>query len=305
MKFAFLPKPWDQPVAELEAAGHVHVALEDNPDMLLFRGGPEHFPEHLPDSVKVVQVCYAGVEALVEAGTLTAHDVRWANAAGLYDDTVAESALALLLAVLHRHKAVSREWNNLELFGSTEYLFDAKKLALIGAGGIGATLISYLEPFGVEVTAVNRSGRPVNAAARTLAMSDPDFPAVWAEADIFVLLAPLTEQTRHLVDGQALARMKKNAVVINVGRGPLVDTEALADALEEGRIAGAGLDVTEPEPLPADHRLWDLENCVITPHTANIPRYMKARVGGLALENWRLFAAGERMRTEVEVERGY
>ncbi|WP_019193281.1 D-isomer specific 2-hydroxyacid dehydrogenase family protein [Corynebacterium timonense] len=305
MKFAFLPKPWDQPVAELEAAGHTHVALEDNPDLLLFRGGPEHFPERLPESVKVVQVCYAGVEALVEAGTLAAHDVRWANAAGLYDDTVAESTLALLLAVLHRHKAVSREWNNLELFTSTRYLFDSTRLALIGAGGIGATLISYLAPFGVEVTAVNRSGRPVEGAARTLAMSDPEFPALWGEADVFVLLAPLTEETRHIVGADALAQMRSNAVVINVGRGPLVDTEALADALEEGRIAGAGLDVTEPEPLPADHRLWDLDTCVITPHTANIPRYMKARIGGLALENWELFAAGERMRTEVEVERGY
>lgn len=308
MRFAFLPKPWDEPVAALEAAGHTFVDLDGRPDMVLFRGGPEHFPEELPPSVKVVQVCYAGIEALVEAGTLAgpaARGVRWANAKGLYDDTVAESALALLLAVLHRHRQVRREWNQRELFGTTDYLFDGKKLALIGAGGIGAKLIRLLEPFGVEVIAVNRSGEPVGGAARTVAMSDPSFPAVWEEADCFVLLAPLTEETRHMVGAEELARMKGSAVVVNVGRGPLVDTEALADALSNHSIAGAGLDVTEPEPLPAHHRLWDLDNCVITPHTANIPRYMKSRVGALAEENWRLYAAGERMRTEVDVDKGY
>lgn len=305
MKFAFLPKPWDRAVADLEAAGHTYVDLDGDPDMLLFRGSSEHFPHDLPDSVKVVQVCYAGIEALVQAGVLEAHDVRWANAAGLYDDTVAESALALLLAVLHRHKAVKREWNNLELFGETNYLFDGTKLALIGAGGIGAKLISYLAPFGVEVTAVNRSGRSVEGAARTIAMADPSFGDLWGEADVFVLLAPLTEQTRHLVDAAALQKMKSSAIVVNVGRGPLVDTEALADALADASIAGAGLDVTEPEPLPADHRLWELDNCVITPHTANIPRYMEARIGGLAARNWELFEAGEQMSTEVDVREGY
>ncbi|MCP1386889.1 D-isomer specific 2-hydroxyacid dehydrogenase family protein [Corynebacterium sp. TA-R-1] len=303
MKFAFLPEPWDESVADLEAAGHELVSLDDNPDMLVFRGTPDQFPEELPKSVKVVQNAFAGMDALREAGTLAQHDVRWANAGGLYDDTVAESTLALLLAVLHRHKAVSREWNQQQLAEETDFLFDDKKLALIGAGGIGKKLIEFIAPFGVEVTAVNRSGNPVDGAAQTVKMSEAD--DVWASHDVFVLLAPLTEETKSMVDAEVLAKMKPSAVVVNVGRGPLVDTGALADALQLGTIAGAGLDVTDPEPLPADHPLWDLDNCIITPHTANVPRFMARRLGKLAAENWEDFEAGKDMRTEVDVDAGY
>ncbi|MHA6602458.1 hypothetical protein HMPREF2785_01475 [Corynebacterium sp. HMSC067D03] len=306
MKFTYLPKPKDEPIAALEAQGHEYVALEDNPDLVLFGGGPKDFPDELPDSVKVVQIQYAGIEGLLEAGILAEHaanGVRFANAGGLYDDTVAESTLALLLAVEHRMKAVDREWNNTQLFKEKEYLFDNKKLALIGAGGIGKTLIRFLEPFGMEITAVNRSGNPVDGADRTVAMKDAD--EVWADHDYFVLLTPLTEETRHMVNTDRIEQMKDTAVVVNVGRGPLIDTEALTDALVNGKLRGAGLDVTEPEPLPADHKLWDLDNCVITPHTANIPRYMERRIGALALKNWDLFEAGEKMSTEVDVEAGY
>lgn len=108
-----------------------------------------------------------------------------------------------------------------------------------------------------------------------------------------------------MVNTDRIEQMKDTAVVVNVGRGPLIDTEALTDALVNGKLRGAGLDVTEPEPLPADHKLWDLDNCVITPHTANIPRYMERRIGALALKNWGLFEAGEKMSTEVDVEAGY
>ncbi len=306
MKFTYLPKPKDEPIAALEAEGHEHVALEDNPDLVLFRGGPDDFPDELPESVKVVQIVYAGVEALLENGTLEKHaanGVRFANAGGLYDDTVAESALALLLAVEHRIKAVDREWNNLQLFEEKQYLFDDKKLALIGAGGIGKTLIRFLEPFGMDITAVNRSGNEVEGANRTVKMEDAE--NVWAENDYFVLLTPLTEETRHMVDADTLAKMKKTAVVINVGRGPLINTGDLTDALHNSTIRGAGLDVTEPEPLPADHPLWELDNCVITPHVANIPRYMKRRIGALTQKNWGLFESGEVMATEVDVEAGY
>lgn len=306
MKFTYLPKPRNEPIAALEAKGHQHVALEDNSDLVLFGGGPKDFPDELPDSVKVVQIQYAGIEGLLEAGILSKHaanGVRFANAGGLYDDTVAESTLALLLAVEHRMKAVDREWNNTQLFKEKEYLFDNKKLAIIGAGGIGKTLIRFLQPFGMEITAVNRSGNPVDGADRSVAMKDAG--EIWADHDYFVLLTPLTEETRHMVNAQRIEQMKDTAVVVNVGRGPLVDTQALTQALADGHLRGAGLDVTEPEPLPADHELWGLDNCVITPHVANIPRFMKRRIGGLAAKNWELFTAGEKMATEVDVDAGY
>ena len=302
MKFTYLPKPKDEPIEYLEANGHQHVGLNGNPDMVLFGGGPKDFPEELPESIKVVQVLYAGVEQLQDVFAKHA-GVRFANAGGLYDDTVAESALALLLAVEHRIKAVSPEWNNTQIFKEKQYLFDDKKLAIIGAGGIGKTLIRFLEPFGMDITAVNRSGRPVEGAAKTVAMDDAD--SVWGDNDYFVLIAPLTEQTRHMLNAETIGKMQDTAVVINVGRGPLVDTDALTQALENNQLRGAGLDVTEPEPLPADHPLWEMDNCVITPHTANIPRFMTRRIGGLALKNWELFEKGEEMSTEVDIDAGY
>ena len=149
-------------------------------------------------------------------------------------------------------KAVDREWNNTQLFKEKHYLFDNKKLAIIGAGGIGKTLIRFLEPFGMEITAVNRSGNPVEGADHTVTLSDD----VWANHDYFVLIAPLTEETRHMVNAETIGKMPDSAVVVNVGRGPLVDTQALTQALADGHLRGAGLDVTEPEPLPADHDLW-------------------------------------------------
>lgn len=302
MKFAFLPKPWDAVVDDLTTHGHTFVDLDESPDVLVFRGDPEDFPEELPPSVKLVQVAYAGVEKLVEAGVLDG-DVPVANAAGIYDDTVAESALALLLGVLQRHKAVTPQWNEQQMFEEKDYLFDNKKVAVIGAGGIGKMLIRFLEPFGPEIIAVNRSGNPVPGATRTVAMDDAQ--DVWSEADYFVLIAPLTKQTHHMINAEVLRAMKPNAVVVNVGRGPLVDTEALTQALQEGTIAGAGLDVTDPEPLPEDHPLWQMDRCLITPHTANIPRYMQARVGELTRRNWEALQEGRPMPTQIDVEEGY
>ena len=302
MKFAFLPKPWDAVVDDLTEHGHTLVDLDESPDVLVFRGDPEDFPEELPPSVKLVQMAYAGVEKLVEAGVLDP-EVPTANAAGIYDDTVAESALALLLGVLQRHKAVTPQWNEQQMFDEKDYLFDNKKVAVIGAGGIGKKLIQFLEPFEPEIIAVNRSGNPVPGATRTVAMDDAQ--DVWSEADYFVLIAPLTKQTHHMVNEEVLRAMKPNAVVVNVGRGPLVDTEALTKALQEGTIAGAGLDVTDPEPLPEDHPLWQMDRCLITPHTANIPRYMQARVGELTRRNWEALQEGKPMPTQIDVEEGY
>lgn len=302
MKFAFLPKPWDAVVDDLTEHGHTFVGLDESPDVLVFRGSPEDFPEELPPSVKLVQVAYAGVEKLVEAGVLDP-DVPTANAAGIYDDTVAESALALLLGVLQRHKAVTPQWNDRQMHEEKDYLFDNKKVAVIGAGGIGKKLIRFLEPFGPEIIAVNRSGNPVPGATRTVAMDDAQ--DVWSQADYFVLIAPLTKQTHHMVNEEVLRAMKPNAVVVNVGRGPLIDTQALTKALQEGTIAGAGLDVTDPEPLPEDHPLWQMDRCLITPHTANIPRYMQARLGELTRRNWEALQEGRPMPTQIDVEEGY
>jgi len=237
-------------------------------------------------------------------GVMRDTTARWSNAAGLYDATVAESTIALLLAQLHAHKRVGTSWDNRdEVEAHTSFLFEDKTVAVVGAGGIGKRLIHMLEGFGPRIIAVNRSGTPVEGADETFATTDIE--RVWPAADYFVALAPLTDQTHQLFDAAAFRAMPDHAVVINVGRGPLVDTEALVDALRSGQIAGAGLDVTDPEPLPDGHPLWDMPNVVITPHLANPPYSVRRRIGSHTVQAMERFAAGEAIPMEVDIEAGY
>jgi len=304
MKFAILPSPWSLTVDELEGHGHHHVDIEDNPDVLIYHGGAEDFPEALPDSVQLVQFAWAGIDALNSAGILARTGTRWANGAGLYDDTVAESTLALILAGLHQFARVTPDGSTKAAIESeSRYLVEGMTVAIIGAGGIGKKLIQFLAPFNAEIIAVNRSGRPVDGADETLPMAEAD--GVWGRADVVVLLAPLTAETRGMVDSKVLAAMKDTAVLVNVGRGPLVVTDNLVAALSDGTIAGAALDVTDPEPLPADHPLWEQDRCLIPPHTASTPRFGRQRIAGLTLKNWEALQCGKEMPTEVDVEQGY
>ncbi|WP_080793761.1 D-isomer specific 2-hydroxyacid dehydrogenase family protein [Corynebacterium pacaense] len=304
MKFIMYPHKWTETIAAIEAAGHENVDRLDSAELLFFNGSAPEFPD-LPESVKIVQTAMAGIDALVDKGVVNTR-IRWANAAGLYSDTVAESTLGLLLAQLHGHVAITRarSWSVRDrVERSVDWLYDHKTVAVVGAGGIGTRLIEMLAPFNVKTIAVNNSGHPVAGADETFAMEDAGH--IWSEADYFVLLMPLTEKTRGMVDSGILARMKPTAVVVNVGRGPLVVTEDLVSALEDGTIAGAALDVTDPEPLPDNHPLWNMDNVVITPHTANTSERIRALTGALTVRNIELFEAGEKMSTEVDVEEGY
>lgn len=304
MKFTMLPQVWDGTVAEVEQAGHEFVEDLGAADFLIYTGGPEELPE-FPDTLRWVQLPYAGIDAFTGAGVLD-EKVRWANASGTYGPTVAESSLGLLLAVLHQHKSVTlaKSWSvRDEVADNTGWLHDNKTVALVGAGGIARQMIPMLKPFGTRIIAVNNSGRPVAGADETVPMSGAE--RVWGEADYFIVLLPLTDQTHHFFNREIFARMKSSAVLVNAGRGPLVHTDDLVAALREGQIAGAALDVTDPEPLPDGHPLWEMENVLITPHTANTPERIEALTGALTVENARAFEAGEKMPHEVDIRAGY
>lgn len=306
MKFAFQPQQWPDAIAEIEAAGHELVEDVHEADFLVFNGGPDKFPDPLPANIRYVQAAFAGVDALHSAGLIHPGGVRWACASGLYDDTVAESTIGLLLAQMHMHKTVTLAKSfsvRREIDEKKQWLFDNKTVAIIGAGRIATKLIDMLSVFGVRIIAVTRSGREVAGADESYAMADA--AQVWGKADIFVVLAPLTEETRHMVNRDVFAQMKPSAVVVNVARGPLVHTDDLVEALRSGQIAGAALDVTDPEPLPDGHPLWDMPNCIITPHTANTFSIIQERMGRLVVANATAFEAGERMPNEVNLETGY
>ncbi|PWC02496.1 hypothetical protein DF222_02375 [Corynebacterium yudongzhengii] len=306
MKYTQIPEKQDTVVEVLSNHGHTYTDDVNEAEFIIFNAAPEELPDPLPKSVQFIQTQLAGVDALVTSGVMERSQVRWANAAGLYDDTVAESALALLLAVNHQHKvaAVHNTWDIREkVEAQTRFLFRDQTVAVIGAGGIGRKVIELANAFGARTVAVNRSGNDVPGADETHPLKEAEH--VWESADAFVLLTPLTAQTHQLVDRTKLEKMKDTAVVVNVGRGPLVDTDALVEALVDKRIAGAGLDVTDPEPLPDGHPLWGMDNVVITPHTANTGWYMQETIGELAARNAEAFARGEKMPTEVDVEAGY
>lgn len=304
MNFHIYPNPWPDVAAFLNERGFTQTEL-DSADVLVFNGTPADFPT-LPAKVKWVQLCLAGIDGFFDAGIITDEGGRrWANAGGIYGRTVAESAVALLLSQLHCHTIVARErsWSTKQhVDENTGWLHD-KTVAILGAGGIGRDLIPMLKGFGCRIVAVNNSGRPVEGADKTLAAKASE--RVYSEADYFILAAPLTPETRHMINAETLSRMQPHAVVVNVGRGPLVDTDALVEALQAGTIAGAALDVTEPEPLPDDHPLWQLDQVTITPHEANTQERIRTLIAPAIVANAEAFERGEQMPTEVLPDKGY
>jgi D-3-phosphoglycerate dehydrogenase len=264
-------------------------------------GDPGALPD-LPESVRWVQLPSAGVEHWLESGRVTA-ERTWTSAVGAYGLPVAEHALALMLAGDKALPAFARRrtWDA-EARPRVRAL-EGAAVAIVGAGGIGRALIGLLEPFGAEVLAVTRRGREVPGAARTVAADR--LADVLPAAHHVVVAAPATAGTRHLIGARELALMREDAWLVNVARGSLVDTAALVAALREGAIAGAALDVTDPEPLPDGHPLWALDTVLITPHVATPPEAERRHFAARVRENVRRLAAGEELEGAIDPEGGY
>lgn len=256
-------------------------------------------------AVDWVQLPFAGIEAFVAAGVIDG-ERTWTCTKGVYGHTTAEHALALMLAAarrIHVH-AGAREWEAVDdPFARPERSLAGARVLLIGTGGIGSALAGMLTPLQAVVTAVNRSGRALRGAAATHAISE--LPKLLPGADFVVLAAALTEETRGLIDGRALALMQPGAWLVNVARGGLVDTDALVRALQDGSVGGAALDVTDPEPLPAGHPLWELPNALVTPHVANTWSMAVPELAAMVRRNVERFAAGDRLEGVVDPALGY
>ena len=231
--------------------------------------------------LQVVQVLSAGVdwvESHVPDG------VTLCNAGDTRSPAVAQWVVAAILADLigfQRAEAARLErswehWQPRELAG--------KRVVIVGHGSIGRAVERRLAPFGVRVGRVARSARPGVEPVERLA------EAV-AGADVVVVLAPLSESTRGLVGTEEIARMKEGALLVNAGRGPVVDTDALVAAVRDGRIRAA-LDVTDPEPLPEDHVLWTLDGVFITPHNSGDTPEAERAAQALARAQMRRYRAG-------------
>ncbi len=261
---------------------------------------PSELQPLLTDGVGWVQLPWAGVERWMSEGVIDDKRV-WTCASEAYGDAVAEHVVALMLAGRRRLHAAARatSWDTSNggqpLFGAT--------VVVVGTGSIGRGVARLLEPWGMTFVGVSRSGRPVDGFDRVVPVTE--LRSVLPEADVVVVAAPSTPDTAGLVGAEELAAMSGDAWLINVARGTLVDTDALAAALAAGSIAGAALDVTDPEPLPDGHPLWTEPRALITPHRANFGPAADAEMYGLFTKQIRRRIAGEELSGRVDLARGY
>jgi len=250
--------------------------------------------------LKWLSTIYAGIDAF-DTGLLRQRGTILTNGVGINAIAVAEYAVMGMLAAAKRFDEVvriadRREWPA-DAPGKVE-LFETRAL-IVGHGTIGRMIGDRLAAFGVEVTGVTRSGRNGTLT-----------PDQWrgriGEFDWLVLAAPSTGDTHALIGAAELAAMKPGAWLINIARGDMVDQPALIEALEKRRIAGAFLDVADPEPLPADHPLWTAPNAILTMHLSGRSQTrMFTRAAALFLENARAFVEGRPMRNVVDLDAGY
>jgi phosphoglycerate dehydrogenase-like enzyme len=246
-----------------------------------------------------IQLPFAGVERVVAAGLLELNRT-WTSGKGAYAEPVAEHALALALAGLRvlRRRITARSWGE----PAGESLYD-EPVTILGGGGIAASLLELLAPFRSPVTVVRRKADPVPGAARTLPQSQ--LHEALASARVVFLALALTPGTEQIIGAAELAVMRPDCWLVNVARGRHVDTDALVTALRDGIVGGAALDVTDPEPLPDGHPLWQLENCIITPHTADTPQMVERMLTQRIRENVAAFVAGEPLTGVVDPAAGY
>ncbi|MBA3886221.1 MAG: hydroxyacid dehydrogenase [Acidobacteria bacterium] len=287
-------------IEAVERGGGRVVDAPEEAEAIVWLGSEKaKLPGMLYPGVRWVQLPSAGVESWMEEGLIDTERI-YTSAAGVYSETVAEHALALMLAGARRlhESARATSWEvgwGRSLAGST--------VVILGAGGIGRALIRMLEPFGTRTLAVTRSGREVPGATRSYSADQTG--ELWPEGDFFVVAAPATGDTEKMIGARELDAMQSHAWVVNVARGSLIDTDALVEALAEGRIGGAALDVTDPEPLPDGHPLWTEPRALITPHTANPPDALARALAERIEENVSRFKAGEELIAVVDVEAGY
>ena len=274
------------------AAGGRIAPLHEADALVWLDSNPDSLPDALPEHVRWVQLPSAGVE-----NWLPRLDEKrvWTSAAGAYGRPVAEHALALMLAGARRLADCARadRWTDPPVRP-----LDGSTVVIVGIGGIGRELVGLLAPLDVEVLAVTRRGRdgtlPVDRLGEAL-------PA----AHHVVLAAPATADTRHLIGAGELDAMRDDAWLVNVARGALVDTDALVAALAAGSIAGAALDVTDPEPLPDGHPLWREPRALITPHVANPDVTLRHYLAPHVRQNVVRFAHGDDLLSVVDAVAGY
>ena len=239
------------------------------------------------DSLRVVSTMSVGYDH-VDVEACTARDVAVGNTPGVLTDTTADLALALLLATARRLTEAAAavqagEWATWKPMWLTGRDLTGSTVGIVGLGDIGTAFARRLAGFDCRILYSGPREKPENAG--TVGAEYVGFETLLAESDFVSMHAPLNDATRELFNADVFGQMKSTAIFINTSRGGTVDQEALVDALRGGEIAGAGLDVTTPEPLPSDHPLLSLPNCVVLPHIGSASIATRTKMATMAAEN--------------------
>ncbi len=290
---------YDQAV--VSAGGEV-AALSDQVSALIWTdySAPEKLAVVLEQNPQIewVQLPFAGVDAF--ADVLSA-PVKFTSAKGSYKEPVAEHALALSLALGRkipvRVKATS--WGKREAVS----FYDSNVL-IVGAGGITQELIGMLKPFRASISVCrNQADLPVPGSSDVFGVEQ--LAKKISEADLVVIACALTDKTRGLFDLELMSKMKPTAFLVNVARGPIIKTADLVTALDQGLIAGAAVDVTDPEPLPDGHPFFGRDDLIVTPHTADTKEIVMRHFALRVQQNVKAFLGQGPWIGEVDPERGY
>lgn len=292
--------------AATRAGGHVAPLSSDTRGLIwLSEKRADELAVILRDNPQIewVQLPWAGVDGFAGIFAHLDHDTApvFTSAKGSYSEPVAEHALTLALALAREIPSKAREarWaterTGLSLYGNS--------VVIIGAGGITTELMSLFAPFRPRITVVRRHATPCDGAERTV--TSDHLHDVLQDADVVIIAAAATQSTHHIINDAALRALPAHAIVVNIARGSLLDADAALTALREDRLWGLGLDVTDPEPLPADHPLWNEPRCVITSHSADTPLMTAHLLATRIFDNVGAFLAGRDLRGIVDTRAGY
>ena len=286
----------------IESAQLANLKFTSNPEECdIVLGEPKLIRDTLPrlSAVRWIQAIYAGVESLMDPSL--PRDYILTNARGVFGELMSEYVFGYLLfhekKILERIRAQeSKQWQRPE-----SGVLRGKTIGLLGVGSIGAHLASTANHFGMSVRGFTRESETCPEVS--VYYHDPDILKFVQGLDYLVTVLPKTVDTNKIVDAELLNALPSHAIFVNVGRGNAVDEPALVTALDEGKIAGAVLDVFAEEPLPQDHPFWTTPNLLMTFHTSAIS-YPES-ITKLFIENFQLYAEGKPLKYQVDFERGY
>jgi phosphoglycerate dehydrogenase-like enzyme len=289
---------------------------------------PEEAVEHIADAdVYFISLCSeeiiakgtnlrwvhkfaAGVDDCVSIPDFAERGILLTNTRRVYALPIAQHAIALMLALANKlpeyySEQASGQWEKyFNPYERGHIELEGKTMFVVGLGGIGTEIARRGHGLGMRVIATRRSSRAGPDFVDYVGLSH-EMTDLAGQADVVVNALPLTDETRRIFDRNFFNSLPQGALFVNIGRGETVNTTDLVAALESGHLAGAGLDVTDPEPLPEGHKLWSLPNVILTPHVANSSDMTRVRAGTVAVENLRRYIQGRRVLNVVDLDAGY